>query len=269
MGADGSGGVAAAQGDFETIIVEVADHVATVTLNRPKSMNSFNQKMLDEFSRLWTLIREDDDVRVIVLRAAGDRAFCTGADIKEHIYFHPNMWTQLDPAEHLSPKMHKVWKPLVAAVHGLAAGGAFYWLNEADLIICSDDAQFFEPHVTYGRTAALEPIGLTYRMPLGEVLRMALLGNDERMSAQTALKVGLVTEVLPREELWDRAAALAAQIALKPPIAVQGTVRAIWESLDSTRSTAVHRALAYTQISNPMGSAEVDPAAVGRKWELR
>src|ERR1700742_3784413 len=149
MGADGSGGVAEAQGEFETIIVEVADHVATVTLNRPKSLNAFNQKMLDEFSSLWTLVREDDEVRVIVLRAAGDRAFCTGADIKEHIYFHPNMWTQLDPAEHLSPKMHKVWKPLVAAVHGLAAGGAFYWLNEADLIICSEDAQFFEPHVTY------------------------------------------------------------------------------------------------------------------------
>ena len=118
----------------------------------------------------------------------------------------------------------------------MAAGGAFYWLNEADIIICSDDATFFDPHVTYGMTAALEPIGLARRVPLGEALRIALLGNDERVSAQRALQIGLVTEITTRAELWPRADELARLIAAKPPAAVQGTVRAIWESLDETRA---------------------------------
>src|SRR5690606_13491240 len=115
-----------------------------------------------------------------------------------------------------------------------AAGGAFYWLNEADIIICSDDATFFDPHVSYGMTAALEPIGLARRIPLGEALRIALLGLDERMSAQRALQIGLVSEVLPRDQLWSRADEIAQIIAAKPPAAIQGTVRAIWESLDTT-----------------------------------
>jgi enoyl-CoA hydratase/carnithine racemase len=255
--------------NYETILFEVNDHVATVTLNRPEALNAFNQRMLDEFRTLWNRVRNDDDIRVVVLRAAGERAFCTGADVKNRIFFHPNVWTQLDPAESLSPKINQVWKPLVCAVHGMAAGGAFYWINEADIVICSDDAMFFEPHVTYGRTAALEPIGLTYRIPLGDVLRMALLGNDERMSTERALQIGLVTEVVPRADLWDRADALARQIAAKPPIAIQGTVRAIWEALDSPRTAAIRHALAYTQISNRDGMAEVDPTTVGRKWELR
>jgi enoyl-CoA hydratase/carnithine racemase len=111
-------------------------------------------------------------------------------------------------------------------------------------------------------TAALEPIGATYRMPLGDVLRMALLGNDERISAATALRIGLVTEVVTLENLWDRARALAATIAAKPPAATQGTVRAIWESLDLPRSVALQMGLKYCQIGNPIGTAQVDRAAI-------
>src|SRR3546814_10280671 len=92
------------------------------------------------------------------------------------------------------------WKPVIAAVHGMAAGGAFYWLNESDIIICSEDATFFDPHVTYGMTSALEPIGMTYHMPLHDVLRMVLLGNDERIGAGTALRIGLVSEITTRED---------------------------------------------------------------------
>ncbi len=103
----------------------------------------------------------------------------------------------------------------------MAAGGAFYWLNEADILICSDDATFFDPHVAYGMTAALEPIGATYRMPLGEVLRMVLLGNDERISAATALRIGLVSEVVSPDARWNRADELARIIAAKPPAAIQ------------------------------------------------
>jgi enoyl-CoA hydratase/carnithine racemase len=89
-----------------------------------------------------------------------------------------------------------------------------------------------DPHVSYGMTAALEPIGLLQRIPLGEVLRMTLLGLDERMSAGQAREIGLVSEAVTREALCPRAAELAAIIAAKPPAAIQGSVKGIWESLD-------------------------------------
>lgn len=248
----------------ETVLFEVADHVATITLNRPAAMNSFNQAMLDDFDLIWRTVRDDDGVHVVVLRAAGDRAFCTGVDVKEGIAKHPNVWSQTDPGERLSPKLNRVWKPLVCAVHGMAAGGAFYWLNEADIVICAEDATFFDPHVSYGMTAALEPIGLARRVPLGEALRIALLGLDERVSAATALRIGLVSEVVPRTELWDRADEIARVIAAKPPAAIQGTVRAIWESLDMTRTQALRTGLSYTQLGNPVGMAGLDRSTVAR-----
>ncbi|MEU9271624.1 enoyl-CoA hydratase/isomerase family protein [Streptomyces sp. NPDC048251] len=256
--------------ELKTVLFEVTDHVATITLNRPEVMNGFNQEMLEEFSALWHTVKADDDVRVIVLRGAGERAFCTGMDVKEGIDRHPNVWSQTDPGEYLSPKLNQVWKPLVCAVHGMAAGGAFYWLNEADIMICSQDATFFDPHVSYGLTAALEPIGLARRIPLGEALRIALLGLDERVSATRALQIGLVSEVIEREHLWGRADEIARIIAAKPPAAVQGTVRAIWESLDSTRTQALRTGLSYTQLGNPVGKAGIDRSAVPRgRWTLR
>src|SRR6202012_2947789 len=168
----------------------------------------------------------------VVLRASPGRAFCPGVDVRNSgggsVMMYEDIFTQVDPGEYLGPKQNKLWKPVVAAVHGLCAGGAFYWINESDIIICSEDAAFFDPHVTYGMTAALEPIGATYRMPLGDVLRMTLLGNDERISAMTALRIGLVTEVVPTEELWSRPPALAAKSAAHLVAATQFLVRAIW-----------------------------------------
>lgn len=254
----------------KTVLFEVADHVATITLNRPEAMNSFNQDMLEDFDLIWRVVKTADDIHAVVLRGAGERAFCTGVDVKEGIDRRSNLWSQTDPGEYLSPKLNRVWKPLICAVHGMAAGGAFYWLNEADIVICCEDATFFDPHVSYGLTAALEPIGLARRIPLGDTLRIALLGLDERLSAARALQIGLVTEVLPPEELWPRADELARIIAAKPPAAVQGTVRAIWESLDKTRTHALRTGLSYTQLGNPIGKAQVDRSAVSRqKWTLR
>jgi enoyl-CoA hydratase/carnithine racemase len=256
-------------GRYETVLVDESDHVVTLTLDRPERLNAFSQQMCEEFAHIWGWIREDDDVHAVVLRAAGDRAFSVGADQTDRVFQHPNIWSAEDPGNQLSPKFNDVWKPVVCAVQGMAAGGAFYWINESDIVICSEDATFFEPHVTYGKVAALEPIGLAHRAPLGEVLRMALLGNDERMSAQRALQIGLVSEVVPREQLWDRAADLATRIAEKPPIAVQGTVRAIWESMDVGRREGLRRSLAYTQMARTAGTGQVDQRPKGRKWELR
>lgn len=257
-------------GSLRTVTYETAGHVATVTLDRPEAMNSFNDAMCDEFSRIWAEVKADDDVHVVLLRAAGDRAFCTGVDVKERLHRESNVWSRTDPGERLSPKLNHVWKPLVVAVHGMAAGGAFYWINEADIVLCSDDATFFDPHVTYGMTAALEPIGLARRIPLGEAMRIALMGLDERLSPERAREIGLVSEVVPRAELWERAAGIAGIVAAKPPAAVQGTVRAVWESLDATRTQALRTGLSYTEIGNPIGTAEVDRGAVRRPdWRLR
>jgi enoyl-CoA hydratase/carnithine racemase len=105
--------------------------------------------------------------------------------------------------------------------------------------------------------SALEPVGLMRRVGLGDTLRMALVGNDERVSATTALRIGLVTEITTRAELWDRAHELAAGIAAKPSVATQGTVRAIWESLDKPYRVAMQQGLIYTRVGNPLGQAEV------------
>jgi len=250
--------------EYNTFIVEKsAERVATVTLNRPERLNSYNLAMLDDFKAFWAEAAADDDVNAIVLRACDGRAFSTGQDIREEggILRSDNVWFEECPGYSLGPKANRFWKPIVAAVHGMAAGGAFYWLNESDVIICSEDATFFDPHTTFGLVASLESIGATYRMPLGDVLRMALLGNDERISAYSALRMGLVTEVVPREDLWSRAHDLAAKIARKPAMATQGTVKAIWESIDIPRIAALQRGLVYTDIGN-QARAQVDRDAV-------
>ena len=255
---------------YETVLYEVADSVATVTLNRPDQLNAFNQTMIEEFAEIWRTVRHDDDVHVVVLRAAGDRAFCTGVDVREMIPVADNVWSQDDPGTSLGPKHNRVWKPVVCALNGMVAGGAFYWVNEADIVICADDATFFDPHVSYGMTSALEPIGLARRVPLGEALRWALLGLDERMSAERAREIGLVSEVVPAAELWTRAAEIAGIIAAKPPTAVQGTVKAIWESLDLPRSAALQVGLTYPQLGNPIGTAEVEREGFAKPtWRLR
>jgi len=244
---------------YETIKIEKADDgVATITLDRPEAMNAFNQRMREEFAAVWSELNADDDVRAVVLQAAGDKAFSTGVDVKQGLVHPENIWAKRDPGEMLGPKSNRVWKPVVCAVHGMAAGGAFYWITESDIVICSEDATFFDPHVSYGMVASLEPIGLTYRVGVGQALRMALMGLDERVTAATALEIGLVTEVVPSEDLRKRAHEIAATIAAKPTSAVQGTVRAVWESLDLGRSAALERGLAYATIGSPDGIRTVD-----------
>ena len=254
--------------DFETIVYELGDdHVATVTLDRPDALNAWNDQMAAEISRAWQTVRDDDAVHAVVIQANGDRAFSSGADVRGGTtwFFSPNIWNTFDPGMTLAPKTHhRCWKPVVAAVHGMAAGGAQYFLNEADIIVASDDAEFFDPHANSGIVSALEPIGMLARgVPLGDVLRWALMGTDERITAETALRLGLVTEVVARSDLWDRAHAIAASIAGRNPRAVQGTVRAIWESLDMTRSMALQNGMAYTHIGNAARDAQ--PRSPGPK----
>jgi enoyl-CoA hydratase/carnithine racemase len=257
---------------FETIEYEHnADHVATITLNRPERLNAFNETMAQEMVDAWERIRADEAVHAVVLRANGDRAFCTGIDVKEGAWWMgKNIWNQEDPGASLGPKHHRVWKPVIAAVHGMCAGGGQYFLNEADIIICSGDATFFDPHANAGIVSALEPIGLLHRgVPLGDVLRWALMGNEERLSAETALRLGLVTEVVSRDRLRDRAQEIAVGIAGRRPTAVQGTVRAIWEALEMSRSMALQNGMAYTHIGNPRPGDARPRSDIDRPVETR
>jgi enoyl-CoA hydratase/carnithine racemase len=257
---------------YETVLYE-ADHasgVATITLNRPDRLNAFNRQMCEEVEELWRVIKADDGVRAVVVRAAGERAFSAGLDVTEPFGQPALVWNHTDPGALLSPKGNELWKPVVCAVHGICTAGALYFVNEADIVICSEDATFFDSHVTFGMVSAIEPVGLMRRVGLGDTLRMALLGNAERVGPETALRIGLVTEVVARDDLWARADHLARTIATYPAAATQGTVRAIWESLDKPYRAAVEQGLMYTRLGNPIGMAEVDRETMGKqKPEIR
>jgi E-phenylitaconyl-CoA hydratase len=248
--------------NLHTIGFAVTDHVATVALDRPEKMNSFTEQMAGELAAVWARVRDDDGIRVAVLCANGDRAFCTGIDVSEGTWWtHKSIFSQEDPGELLGPKAHRVWKPVIAALHGIVAGGAMYFVNECDFAICSETATFFDPHANAGIVSALEPMGmLALGVPYGEVMRWALLGSEERISAQTALRIGIVTEVVPDDQLRSRATELAGEIAARRPLGVQGTVRAMWEARDLPPSTAARHGKFYTDLGND-GTGRTDSRA--------
>jgi enoyl-CoA hydratase/carnithine racemase len=155
-----------------------------------------------------------------------------------------------DPGRDLGPKANDLWKPIIAAVQGQACGGAFYMLGEVEFIIASEEATFFDPHVTYGMTAAFEPMQMLSKMPFQEIMRLSLMGVHERMTAERAREIGLVTEVAPRDELRERAAWAAQVIADSPPLAIQGTMRALWTALEVTRTQAIQLANLFTRIGS-------------------
>lgn len=218
--------------ELTTLVVEVADQVATVTLDRPEVHNAFDPVMIDELARLWKTLRAAADVRVVVVTGSGEKAFCTGVDRMSIGEFAFDPLTYEDPGRLIGPKSQEMWKPVIAAVNGMACGGAFYILGEADVVIAAEHVTFFDPHVTYGMVAAYEPILLLRRMPFAEVLRMALTGTGERVSAATAQRLGLVSEVTTADELLPAAHQLAAIIAAQPPTAVQSTLRTLWGAKD-------------------------------------
>jgi len=253
--------------DYETIAYDERDGVAWVTLNRPDRLNSFNSLMQRELHDCWRKLRRHDDVRCIVLTGAGEKAFCTGIDRMEQMGgdtdettdedvvgsgstpFHFN-----DPGDNIGPKSSDLWKPVIAAVNGMACGGAFYMLGEVEFIVAAEHATFFDPHVTYGMTASFEPIHMADRMPFGEIMRLSLLGNYERLSAQRAHEVGLVSEVVPKEQLHDTAKWAADAIAAQPQLAIQGTVRAIWAARELSNRQAVALGYAFVGLGTDQDS---------------
>src|SRR3954452_19489569 len=242
--------------------------------------------MQRELHALWRGLRRHDDVRCVVLTGAGEKAFCTGIDRMEQMGGDTDATTDddivgsgstpfmfNDPGDNIGPKSNDLWKPVIAAVNGMACGGAFYMLGEVEFIIAAEHATFFDPHVTYGMTAAFEPIHMLTKMPFPETMRLSLLGNHERMSAKRAFEIGMVSEVVPGAELHDAAAWAAEAIASAPPLAIQGTLRAVWMGLEQSRLQALDQAYGYIAMgTNQESIAEGQKAFSSGKrieWRLR
>jgi enoyl-CoA hydratase/carnithine racemase len=263
--------------DLVTLTYEAAeDGVATVTLNRPEVHNAFNETMQDELQAIWQWIRFDESVKAVVLTGAGDKAFCTGidrGDIPVETDYDP--FTYDDPGRKIGPKSQGLWKPVIAAVNGIACAGGFYLLGESDIIVAAENATFFDPHVTYAMTAAFEPILLTNRMAFGDLVRMSLVGALERMSAETARESGLVSEVVAPADLLEASHDLAARIASAPSTAVQSTLRTLWASRSLSPDQAVLLGNVFLQLGTTANNlrqgqeAFTSRQAGTMRWKLR
>ncbi len=260
--------------DLATISYEPAGHVARVTLQRPDVHNAFNERMQAELEAVWQHVRLDEEIRAVVLTGAGEKAFCTGLDRSEipiDSEFDP--FTYDDPGKRLGPKSQGLWKPVIAAVNGMACGGAFYLLGESDVVIAARHATFFDPHVTYGMTASFEPMLLTNRMAFGDLVRMTLAGNHERMSADTARLAGLVSEVVDPTELLSVSHELAEAIASQPPVSVQATLRTLWAARGLSPQQALDLGNVFLQLGTTARALREGQEAFSEqprsRWRLR
>jgi enoyl-CoA hydratase/carnithine racemase len=218
---------------FETLLLERDGPVGILTLNRPDRLNAIDTAMGRELPAAWKQLDDDDGVVVIVVTGAG-RGFCTGLDVRERAAATPapEQRGDLHAQVRLTAIHCGVWKPVITAVNGVCAGGGLHFVADSDVTLCAESATFLDPHVSVGQVSALEPIGLVRRVPFEVVMRMALLGRDERVDADAALRCGLVSEVVADDRLLERARDLATRIAHNSPAALMATKRAMWESLD-------------------------------------
>jgi enoyl-CoA hydratase/carnithine racemase len=232
-----------------TVEVDIRDGVMSLVLDRPKVHNAFNEQMVLEIRAAWERARADD-VHVVVITGAGDKAFCVGVDRAEAIGEKlgdtdqppadpTTSFNYIDPGEDLGAKACGLYKPVIAAVNGMACGGALYFLGEADIIIAAEHATFFDPHVTYGMAASYESVHLGQKLPFGEVLRTQLMGAHERLSAARAYELGLVSEVVPAARLAQAARSLGSSIAAIPPDRAQAVVRTVWTARELGRTRAL------------------------------
>jgi enoyl-CoA hydratase len=205
--------------------------------NRPERLNAMSSRMRDEFADAWLELDGDPQVAVIVHTGEG-RAFQTGVDVAEIATDGVGMERYRDSLEHFDLHFtawhQRVEKPVITAVNGICAGGGFHWIADADVVLAASDAEFFDPHVSIGQVVALEAIGLMRKMPVEAVMRMAFVGRYERLSAQRAYELGMLSQVVdPPERLREAAQALAETIAANPSEALRAVKRAVWAALET------------------------------------
>ena len=220
---------------YKDILVEKRGRIVCMTLNRPERMNSISVETGNEMLEVLTEYRDNPEQWVMIIAAAGQKSFCSGMYVTEaadktaasgrtegYTIFKP--WTDM---------MQSINKPFICAVNGYCIGGGWHLVADSDIIIAADNASFFDTHVNIGLINGVESAGLAFKMPVGIVMRMCLEGRHFKLSAQQALQWGLVSEVVPKDELMAKAWEIAAHIADDAaPLAVQGSKKAILGAID-------------------------------------
>ncbi|MBN1568585.1 MAG: enoyl-CoA hydratase/isomerase family protein [Acidobacteria bacterium] len=219
---------------FETVIYEKTESIACITLNRPHALNAFNVRMRDELYEVLSAIKADDEVRVALFRGAGDKAFCAGADLKEFLTAPSVVKArQIRSIRDLWRLFLSMPQPLIAALHGYVLGSGIEIALYCDLRIAAPDAVFGLPEVSLG---ILPAAGGTQTLPrilgLSGALDMLLTGR--RLSAQEAINMGMVNQIVPREKLLQTADDLAHKIASFDPLVIRNAKQAVIKGMDLT-----------------------------------
>jgi enoyl-CoA hydratase len=217
---------------YETLKVETTDGVAVVVVNRPEKLNALNARVMDELDQVFTAVAGDASVRGVILTGAGEKAFVAGADIAELNALGP-----IDGREHtlrgqrVLAKIEAMGKPVIAAVNGFALGGGCELAMACHVRVASENARLGTPEVKLGLMCGYAG---TQRLPRlvgkGRALEMLLTG--EMVSAQEALRIGLVNRVVPRESLLAEAEALLRQMLANAPVSLRFTLEAVNNGLE-------------------------------------
>jgi enoyl-CoA hydratase/carnithine racemase len=266
--------------DFASITYEVGDRIATITLNRPDQLNALSPAMIAELRQAYEQAEADDDVWILVVTGNG-RAFCAGADVTDIpddgrvVYEESYLSTfpQWEAPQEGTPPFRTMTKPILVAVNGICCGAGLDWVTTGDIVIASDTATFFDPHVSIGLVSGREVVRLARALPTHIALRMALMGRHERMGAQRAYELGLVSEVVEHDQLLERAHELAATVNRNAPLAVRGTRLAIRRGLDLPMYEAEVMAEAFRERVLRTEDAKEGPQAFVDKreptWQAR
>ena len=222
---------------LETLIYEKKEGIGYVTLNRPHVQNALNRQMVEELIQVWQASRDDQEVETLILTGSGD-AFMQGRGDIESLAARLKADSEPPPTRPyryswntpVSPKAHDLFKPVIVAVNGVCATSGLEQVSEADIVICSENAVFYDNHVSYG-SMVHSAVALSKRIHYNHVMRMALMGSHEVIDSKRAYEIGLVTEVTTREQLIPRATEIAKTIMLNSPTAVQASVEALWHGL--------------------------------------
>ncbi|HZQ58041.1 MAG TPA: enoyl-CoA hydratase/isomerase family protein [Acidimicrobiales bacterium] len=221
---------------YTSLIVERQGPVGWLIFNRPEAGNAMHAVMFSELEAAWAELAGDDRVRVIVNTGTG-ASFQTGLDMvqlaRDPAALREQSRRTAKADLHFTAWHQQVWKPVIAAVNGTCAGGGLHFVADADIVLAASSATFLDPHVSVGQATAFEAIGLLRKMPAEAVMRMALVGRYERLSAQRAFELGMVSQVVdPPERLRDEAQALGEKIARNSPAAMAATKRALWQAFE-------------------------------------
>lgn len=219
---------------FEVLIYEKEDNIAYITLNRPKALNAYNIQMRDELFEALGAVMDDPEVRVIILKGAGEKAFCAGADLTEFLTAPPPVHARTARFERdVWGRFTSINKPFIAAMHGYVIGSGIEMSMCCDIRLCSDDARFSLPEINLGMIPAA---GGTQTLPrvTGRANALNFLLDGGYIDAAEAKRIGLVNKVLPRADLLSEAQRLAELIAGFDYSVVSSAKQAIVRGLDMT-----------------------------------